>query len=64
MSKQQQCSNCEGTGQRELGEHFVTREMALDGGNPELEGASMGIEHENCPECGGDGWISGELEKP
>lgn len=27
-----------------LGEHFITREMAIDAGDLSLEGASMGIE--------------------
>lgn len=36
-----------------LGENFVTREMAIDGGDPSLEGQSMGIEWgaEQCQWC-------------
>ncbi len=64
MTKQQQCPKCEGTGQIPLGEHFVTREMALDGGDPQLEGMSMGIEYGACSNCSGDGWLIEELEKP
>ncbi len=64
MSQQKQCSECEGTGKMALGEHFVSREMALDGGNPELEGMSMGIEYGACSNCSGDGWLIEELAKP
>lgn len=53
------CPMCNGA-QRVMvpvGEHFVTREMAIDGGDPSLEGASMGVEYEErgCPDCGGSG---------
>lgn len=49
------CEVCGGSGEVPIGEHFVTRDMAIDGGCPEMEGASMGIEYGRCPECGGSG---------
>ncbi len=52
-----QCEVCEGSGRVALGEHFISREMASDGGTPELEGASMGIEYCACPNCGGSGLL-------
>jgi len=61
---QKECPGCEGTGRMALGEHYVTREMAIDGGDITLEGMSMGIEYGPCSECSGDGWIIEELEKP
>jgi len=65
MSKQKQCPECEGTGRMALGEHYVTREMAIDGGDVTLEGMPMGIEYGPCSECSGDGWVeTEELEKP
>ena len=49
------CQTCNGGGMIPLGEHFVSHEMAMDGGDPELEGQSMGIEWDRCPDCGGIG---------
>ena len=49
-----ECRECEGGWiWTEIGEHFVTREMAIDAGMPELEGSSMGIEYGwvKCPCC-------------
>jgi len=50
-----QCPACEGSGREPIGEHFVTADMASDGGQPERAGESMGIEYGPCPECGGTG---------
>jgi len=46
-----ECKNCEG-GQvyAPIGEHFVTADMAMDAGMPEMVGASMGVEWGWC-EC-------------
>jgi hypothetical protein len=52
---EEQCPICEGEGRLPVGEHFVTREMALDACEPAMEGMSMGIEYAQCPECGGMG---------
>lgn len=52
-----QCQSCEGSGQVALGEHFVTRDMALDACEPSMEGMSMGIEYGPCPDCNGSGII-------
>ena len=56
MKRQQLCEHCEGSGHVALGEHFVTHDMALDAGEPQLEGQSMGVEYGACEHCGGDGW--------
>jgi hypothetical protein len=49
------CPECDGSGQTSfpLGEHFVTREMAIDAGDRSMEGQSMGIEygHNECQWC-------------
>ena len=50
-----QCPACEGSGKEPIGEHFVTAEMASDGGQPERAGESMGIQYGPCSECGGTG---------
>lgn len=49
------CGTCEGSGQVPIGEHFVTRDMATDAGEPAMEGMSMGIEYGLCPDCFGTG---------
>jgi DnaJ-class molecular chaperone len=51
----EQCEACEGSGRVPVGEHFVTREMAIDAGDRAMEGMSMGIEYGPCPECSGTG---------
>ena len=56
----QQCATCEGGGQIPIGEHFVSREMASDAGEPAMEGMSMGIEYGPCPDCSGSGIIKKE----
>lgn len=40
-----------------IGEHRVTREMAIDGGDPAMEGMSMGVEMGPCGACGGTGEV-------
>lgn len=49
------CQNCDGSGSIPVpvGEHFVTHEMALDAGDPSMEGSSMGVEWgaEQCQWC-------------
>jgi hypothetical protein len=45
------CDTCGGGGGVPVGEHFVTHDMALDAGDPAMEGASMGIEWGPCPDC-------------
>lgn len=50
-----QCPTCEGSGRVPIGEHFVTRDMATDAGEPAMEGMSMGIEYGDCPDCHGTG---------
>lgn len=57
------CPNCGGGGAIPIGEHFVSRDMALDAGCPELEGSSMGVEWAQCEMCGGIGTIEEEGAK-
>lgn len=59
-----ECPECEGGGRVPLGEHFVSREMASDAGEPSMEGMSMGIEWGPCRECGGSGAIEKEVGWP
>lgn len=54
------CPDCNGSGQEAIGEHFASREMAMDGGDPALEGTSMGIEYGWCSTCGGAGVLKDE----
>lgn len=49
---QAECTVCGGSGGKILGEHFVTHDMALDAGEPAMEGQSMGVESEQCEYCG------------
>ena len=53
-----QCAVCEGSGRIPIGEHFVTRDMAMDACEPSMEGMSMGIEYGPCPNCNGDGLLA------
>ena len=56
------CEACEGSGRVPIGEHFVTRDMALDAESPETEGMSFGVEYGPCPECNGYGEIRADTE--
>lgn len=49
-------AECDG-GRILLGVHIVDRWMAMDGGDPQLEGMEI-PEWGPCPQCGGDGWLS------
>lgn len=51
------CEACDGTGRQVLGEHFVTRDMASDAGEPAMEGMSMGLEYAACQQCSGEGVV-------
>lgn len=56
---QEPCPFCAGNGfiENEYSE-YVTREMALDAGNPDYEGAKITSRTiSTCPECGGLGYI-------
>jgi DnaJ-class molecular chaperone len=50
--RQVPCPSCGGQGRK-----FVTREMAIDAGDRQLEGTEWG-----CSNCNGDGWILEEIE--
>lgn len=47
------CENCQ-EGAVILGEQLVSRDMAIDAGDPALEGESFGVEWGQCPCCYGD----------
>jgi hypothetical protein len=47
------CRNCY-RGRVPIGVHYVTREMALDAGMPELEGQIAETETEQCQCCDGN----------
>jgi len=49
-TKQVQCEHCYGQG---YFEEDITAEMAIDAGEPSMEGDSF---ETRCPVCGGDGW--------
>lgn len=51
-----QCPACEGSGHVILGVHYVSREMAIDGGDLNLEGQPQ-PEYGGCEMCGGAGKI-------
>lgn len=53
----EECEACMGAGRIQT---FVTREMALDAGDPKLEGVS---EPFDCPKCGGTGVLNEEKER-
>ena len=44
-----ECPTCHGEGRVAIGEHFVTREMARDAGDPSLEGSLYEVEYAPCP---------------
>jgi len=46
------CKNCEG-GYIILGAHYITREMAIDVGDPRLEGQLLEYEYAQCNCCYG-----------
>ncbi len=50
---ERECDLCEGQGRVPIGEHYVTRDMALDAGEPQMEGMSLGVEYGPCPRCCG-----------
>jgi len=69
------CNNCEGgLAYAPIGEHFVSANMAMDAGMPEVVGASMGVEWkwaececchgawDNCVTCLG-GYVAALIQK-
>lgn len=51
------CPECDGEGEVVIGEYFVTREMAIDAGEPSMEGAHHSYQYGECEMCAGVGWI-------
>jgi len=51
------CPQCQGEGKIPMGDYHVTREMAIDAGDPSLEGTLYGHEYERCRSCDGDGFV-------
>lgn len=60
MKLEVQCPECGGSGQVPVGEHHVTREMALDAGCPEMEGTFYEVEYDRCALCGGSGLVESD----
>ena len=50
-----QCETCQGTGTVTIGEHRVTRDMAIDAGDRSLEGALHSYAYADCQNCDGHG---------
>ena len=55
--KLEQCPDCQGQGIIPIGDHYVTHDMAIDAGMPELEGSYHSTEYEDCKRCGKTGAI-------
>lgn len=51
------CPDCQGEGKIPIGVHYVTRDMALDAGFPEMEGMEYSYEFAQCEKCEGDGRV-------
>ena len=60
MSQQKECQECGGSGQVVVGEHRVTRDMAIDAGERQLEGSFHSYAYGPCESCGGSGQIQPE----
>ncbi len=45
------CPNCDGSGGFPIGAHHVTHEMAMDAGEPSMEGQIAQIEYAQCQWC-------------
>ena len=43
MKVTEYCVDCQGSGQIVIGEHLITREMALDAGEPQMEGSHFAV---------------------
>lgn len=54
------CPDCHGEGQLIVGENFITHEMALDAGEPQMEGMHHSYVYDKCPRCEGGGLIEDE----
>ena len=63
MKVTEYCVDCQGSGQIVIGEHLITREMALDAGEPQMEGSHFEYEYDMCPYCG-DGHKKNQEGKP
>lgn len=50
------CDECGGEGRVRVGERLVSREMALDAGDPTLEGSHYEDEYVECAKCVGARW--------
>lgn len=62
MAEEKECPNCGGTGMEIIGEHFVSRDMALDACEPSMEGMHHSYEEAPCSECNGAGKIKANLK--
>ena len=50
------CPQCQGEGKVVIGEHRVTREMAIDAGDRSMEGAFHSYKYAPCEACDGEGF--------
>lgn len=50
-----ECPDCGGQGYF-IHTRYVSRDMAIDAGEPSMEGMSI-PDKEQCQRCNGDGWI-------
>jgi DnaJ-class molecular chaperone len=57
MSDAMQCPDCDGLGEIPVGVHYISREMAIDAGYPEMEGGVAEVEADVCPRCQGSGLV-------
>lgn len=51
------CPCCGGEGRETIGRLYVTHDMALDAGDPNMEGMYIGEDWAECAECGGCGVV-------
>jgi hypothetical protein len=49
------CEMCGGSGHEIIGENRVTQDMAIDAGDPNLEGTFHSYEYGRCTACDGTG---------
>ena len=58
------CPQCGGEGKIPLGEHYFTREMAIEMGDENLEGQYYAeTEYGKCDKCRGGGLVEGFVER-
>lgn len=51
------CPSCGGSGAVIIGQHYFTRDMATDAGEPGMEGMFHSYEFGPCEDCDGSGTV-------